>query len=219
MSNRDPDATYEDIHQCTSFQFEQFIKTKHTSIPGEIREYDSSTKRASVQPLNLLLTDGTSIPRATYVDVPVIQPSAGGWVFNLPVQPGDAVMVLFSERGIENFKNTFKVADLPDDIVMAERDAVALLGFGALNISPVTDQGISIQSEDGSVYMTLENNAVTVKSRKIVWDGDVNVTGEMEVGKSLEVKGSELKHQGKDVGKTHTHIGTMSGGSKSGPPG
>ena len=127
MSNRDPLARYkDDLSQLLDFHTRQWLKGNvHTSIPGVVREYDSATKRARVQiGLNILLTDGAgSMPRPVILDVPVLQPSAGGILEHFPVAPGDGVHLLFSERGIDAFKATYDIADPTLGKLFDESDA------------------------------------------------------------------------------------------------
>lgn len=168
MTNRNPDIAYRQLHQVLRFAFEQMCKDLHTLIPGIVRKYDPSTKRASVQiALNMLVGDPEnykSMARPVIPNVPVIHPSAGGFTLNLPIQIGDAVVLGFSERGIENFKTSFAVSDPTLEAFHAERDAVAFPGFGALEITPVQG-GLSIQKNDGSQYILLnENGDITVQT-------------------------------------------------------
>ena len=72
---------------------------------------------------------------------------------------------------------------------------------------------------DGAVVVsapatiTLNTGEATVHAPVIVLDGDVTVTG------SLEVEGPALgRHQMTNVGRTHTHAGVQSGPARTGPP-
>ena len=162
MSNRDPDAAYEQMEQVLEFAIEQHMKTVHTSVPGIVRVYDDDTKRAEVQiALNMMLgavgatQAPESRPRPTVLDVPVLHPSGGGYVFRVPLEPGDAVMLHFSERGIDAFKETFDVADPPIGAMFMEHDAVASPGFGALAITSKLP-GAAFQSEDGTQFVRID---------------------------------------------------------------
>ena len=131
MSNRDPETRYgKSLSQALEFFFSQKIKEFHTAIPGVVNAYEQTTKRARVQiGLNMRLTDGKSKARPIILDVPVCHPSGGGYVVHVPLRAGDGVLLVFSERGIENFKETFAVADPPVGSIMAERDAIAVPGI------------------------------------------------------------------------------------------
>ena len=85
--------------------FRAQMESINTSIPGVIETYSSTTKRARVRPVIQFTTRGRT-PRNSVpiVDVPVLMPFMGGWGTMLPVKPGDHVQLLFSQRGIANFK-------------------------------------------------------------------------------------------------------------------
>lgn len=80
----------------------------HTAIPGYVKSYDPETKTAQVvvaysdffesdaeRPVNL---DWVPID-----DVPVIFPRGGGWSITWPLVDGDPVLLVFSERSIDEW--------------------------------------------------------------------------------------------------------------------
>ena len=163
MSNRDPDARYENLTQAIEFVTSQVMKNVRTALPGNIVRYDAATSRAQVQPaIDLLMTDNTAMPRAPILDVPVMHPAGGGYAFRVPLDVGDPVMLLFSSRSIARFKATLeRGAPLSDDI-MAEQDAVALPGFVPRAFTPVGDA--AMQSIDGATHVSIDGDEVTVQS-------------------------------------------------------
>ena len=164
MSNRQPDSSYAKLTTALEFWRDQTLKEVNTSMPGLIVEYDSATKRAKVQPAVLLVTtDLKEHVRPPIVDVPVLHPSGGGYVVHLPLKKDDPVMLLFSERGISQFKETYRVSAPDDGAVLSMRDAVAIPGFGAQEIAPATD-GLCAQTEDGADYFSIKPGDITVKS-------------------------------------------------------
>ena len=168
MSNRNREIDYPDNERDTwNFLFAQAIKQDvHTALPATIVSYDSSTKRALVQPsIRLVLTgDLGEQPRAPIPDVPVFQPSAGGFAALFPVREGDPVMLIFSERGITQFKERYEESTPDDDAPFSPRDAVALLGFGGASVTPKDPAALSIQSEDGGVSVVLSAGEVRLEA-------------------------------------------------------
>ena len=217
MSNRDPEATYHGPTQAIAFYVEEWARQNiRTAVPGIVRAYDATTMRARVQPaLRAIVSqpDGTdeAMDRASIMDVPVTWIGAGGFVSHMPLTAGDTVWLMFSERGIAEFKRTLGMADPPPMVMFQARDAVAL-PWRTAAITPV--DGATIQTADGSVYVAVEAARVTAKAPNVVLDGDVQITG------SLAVDGSGLTHDGVDVGKTHVHTAVATGPptSVSGPP-
>lgn len=181
MTNRDKDSPYNRLSQALDFHFRQKIKNLHTSIPGVVRSYNRRTKRASVQvAINMLLTDGSSMPRAVLTNVPLAGEQYGGYAMNFPVKAGDAVMLAFSERGLDQFKSTFGVSNPPSRAIMREQDAVIVGGFGSMELQPIDPptRGLSIQSEDGKTYISIDEDGIRIKAERIDLDGDVYVDGE-----------------------------------------
>ena len=159
---------------------EQRLKNVHTGMPGIVVGYDAPTKRAFVSlALKLLLTDGTTRERALLADVPVIWPSGSGVTLTAPLHKNDAVWVAFSERGINEFKKDFKFAKPDATRFFSEGDAVCIPGFGATKITPVGTDGMTIQSEDGDVFLTVGERAIKAKAWEVDISGDVTITGDL----------------------------------------
>ena len=206
MSNRDPDAHYESLNQWFDFAALEWAKTYlHTVMPGIVESYDAATKRATVQPaINLLLNDeaGTTMAKPAIQNVPVAQTSGGGFLIQVPLKKGDAVLLFFSERGMDKFKETFEVADPLPNAFFDVRDAIAMPGFGAMEVTPVTTTGLSIQTEDGETYFKMEQNG-TIEMQ--------NPNMSLEVG---EQGGVSLVSQGSSVRVQSQGSVTMEGSSE-----
>ncbi len=96
------------IEQIIDDRLRDYQLDIHTSIPGYVKSYDPETKTAEIvvaysdffasdaeQPTNL---DWVPIP-----DVPVIFPRGGGWAITWPLTEGDPVLLVFSERSIDEW--------------------------------------------------------------------------------------------------------------------
>ena len=178
MSNRNLDSSYSHLDQVLNFCFQQEMKGIHTAIPGLVDSYDSEKKRASIQiALNMLIKNDDlagrpeSVARPVIQDVPVLHLAGGGYVVHVPLIRGDAVMLVFSERGIEKFKESFQVSDPTIDGFFAERDAIALPGFGGVSHVPA-GEGVTVQTEDGSqfIHLNLDGTIVLKSTRSITLD-------------------------------------------------
>lgn len=164
MSNLRNEQNYETIEEMLDFIFEQQFKKIYTSIPAIVESYNSSTKRANVVPaLNRVYTDGSIKSLPVIIDVPVIFPSGGGFTITMPITKGDSVLLVFSQRGLTNFKKTFTQSTPDDDSLLSLKDAVAISGFGALNITPSSSTGATIQGNDGENAVIVESGKVEVK--------------------------------------------------------
>ena len=136
----------------------------HTAMPGIIETYDPATRRARVRPaLRIVLTEdagGEELDRAPAVNVPVIFPASAGYTMLFPLAEGDPVMLLFSERGLTEFKLTFETATPDRTRFFSESDGVALTGFGALAATPASLTGALLQTTDGNRSVRVEEDRV-----------------------------------------------------------
>ena len=81
--------------------FSARMDTIHTALPGIVREYDTETRRATVQPgVTVFTSIGDSIEIPPIQNVPMVFPSGGGASIRFPVSVGDSVLLVFSEAGI-----------------------------------------------------------------------------------------------------------------------
>ena len=160
MSNINEDGAYSQLSTAIRFSQEQFLKEINTAIPANVIEYVPTKKRALVQPaINILLTDGSERRRPPIVDVPFLWPSTGGYVVHAPVAKGDPVMLIISQRGMTRFKENFQLSSCADDPgILSMRDAVAIPGFGDIQISDPQPDALTCQSEDGRQYISINKN-------------------------------------------------------------
>ena len=241
MSNRNREATYRRPAQAIPFAIEEWCRTNlNTSMPGVIRAYDARTKRARVQPaLNAMIQaeDGSveSLPRAPILDVPVQWPGGGGFVFHAPLVAGDAVVLEFSQRGLDAWKEAWALADPPVKVQFEMRDAFAyplgaktitpVMGTASGSIKQVTPQadgdlivvtGATLQTIDGNVFVRVAPDEVrlSIGGATLVrmTDGQIVVSAAtIQLMGNVQASGGELTHNTTDVGDTHTHGGVDTG--------
>ena len=127
--NRDTD--YSNLAQAIRFAIRQSLKDLYTCMPGIVESYDAETRRAVVKgTLKVVTTKKEEIEREAIHNVPVLFPSGGRAAFTFPLEQGDSVLLLYSQRGLTNWKKTLGVA-APDIIgFFSEKDAIAIPGFG-----------------------------------------------------------------------------------------
>ena len=195
MSNKDKEKEYNNLTDALQFVFNQLIKDLYISIPGIIESYDSATKRCRVKPaINLKLTNGEIEEQASIINVPVIWPGGGGFTLLSPLPSGSPVEIKFSQRGITKFKETFLQAD-PGGGIFDKKDAHVIPGYGALEVTPATEDGISLQSEDGENYIYVDDGNVKIKATtSITVESPLNtIEGNLVVtGNSLTIDGIEV---------------------------
>ena len=127
--NRDTD--YANMAQSIRFAIRQSLKDLYTCMPGIVESYDAETRRAVVKgALKVVTTKEEEIEREAIHNVPVVFPSGGGFAMTFPLEQGDPVLLVYSQRGLANWKKTFGVA-APDVFgFLSEKDAIAIPGFG-----------------------------------------------------------------------------------------
>lgn len=87
---------------------EYFLEDVHTSLPGRIEEYDSSTQKCSVKPLikrRMVTGNGKELIEELPIlpDVPVAFQRSEAFFMSFPLKKGDHVMVHFMERSIDKW--------------------------------------------------------------------------------------------------------------------
>lgn len=174
LSNQDKEKEYSDLTDALQFIFGQMVKGLQISIPGIIESYDQEKKRCRVRPaINIRKTDGSTFQPSPIVNVPVVWPSGGGFTILAPLPEGEPVDIRFSQRGITQFKELFSQSD-PGDGIFAKEDAVVYAGYGALEVTPATSSGMSMQDDAGENYLYVEDGLVKVKAAtKITMDSPV----------------------------------------------
>ena len=236
MGNKDPEKNYSNLTDALQFVFEQMLKSLYVDIPGIIESYDNTTKRAIVRPaIKLKRTTGQLESQASIVDVPVIWPGGGGFILYSQLVVGNPVTIWFSQRGITQFKETF-VESSPGIGLFNKEDAYIVAGFGALNITPATDAGISMQSDNGQNYIVIEDDIIkivthgtvsvecatlnaTVSGTTNITCPSVNLTGNLNVTGNITVTSGDIVSDGKNL-ETHVHpiLGGSSAPGPTGPP-
>lgn len=92
-----------------AMQFERMAAQIRCAVPGVIQGFDPATQTASVQPaikMKVNLGEGGGQDYLPVVqNVPVVLPFAqgAGLLLTLPIQVGDECLLVFADRGIDNF--------------------------------------------------------------------------------------------------------------------
>ena len=196
MSNIDRERNPDSLGETLRFCVGEWVKNNvHTALPGIVTYYDAETRRADVNiAVRMVMTDGTEMARPPLFNVPVLFPSGGGYTMTFPVSKGDGVLLVFNERSIATWKQTFEEATPTLLNVLSYADAVAVAGFGPLSVTPASS-GASMQSVDGSNYVTLNSQGVEIKH-----SGNVNIDAD-----SITLHSSTLTHNGNDISASHNH--------------
>lgn len=115
----------------TQFQIDQ--STMYTAIPCTIVNVVDSmqTQRVDVLPaVNDLRRDGTGEPGMQILGVPVILPGSQSTLISFPINVGDTVLCIFSQRSMDNFKiGNGQPTTANDYRKFSDQDAIAIPGL------------------------------------------------------------------------------------------
>lgn len=163
MSNLNTEKDYQSINEMLDFILTENSKRLYISLPAIVQSFDAATRRCSVLPaIQVIYEDGSSQSMPIINDVPVVFPACSGFTVFMPLTAGDSVLLCFCHRGIQNFKTSFSES-LPTLSFLDLHDAVAISGFGQINISPSDAEAASMQTTDGKNAVIIGDDSVTLK--------------------------------------------------------
>lgn len=121
-------------------QFQVNIAEIYTALPCIVTNVVGGfeNQRVDVQPsINTLYKDGTSEEHTQILGVPVLLPGSSSSMVSFPVNVGDTVMCVFSQRSMDNFKIGNGQPTVPNDYrKFSDQDAVAIPGLFSFSKSP-----------------------------------------------------------------------------------
>lgn len=174
----------------------------NTAMPGVIESFDPETQRCSVTPsIKMKINvDGEQkdVPYPMITNVPLMYPHAGvaGFMMTMPVNPGDHVMLIFSQRAIDNWLEFNGVQAAEDGCTVPRHhhitDATAWL-VGAPGDTPIVgwnQEGIELRNRDANVRIVLQDDSVAISCGNdtgvFVEAGHVNVTASYDTTIDIE---------------------------------
>ena len=124
---------FEDLMDIIRTQHKIDMAEIHTAIPCKVVNVysNNSQQKVDVQPsVNNLLKDGSGEPGMQILGVPVIFPGSSATLISFPINPGDTVMCVFSQRSMDNFKiGNGEPTTANDYRKFSDQDAVAIPGL------------------------------------------------------------------------------------------
>lgn len=175
-------------------------------MPVEVVSYDRATNRATVRHLvQMQGSDGAKVDRAQVSSIRVLQPGNGAFSMSLPIKPGDKGWLLAADRDISVFQqdvdrqdapNTARMKSFQDGLFMPDAMKMGDVPAGEGDRVVIgSNDGGSILSFDGSgFYFTIGGVSVAITAA------------------GIEITGGEVRHNGLNIGSTHTHGGIVPGG-------
>ena len=190
------------------------IKEIHTSLPAKIVSIDKQSLKADVKPLIKVKHGDEDVELPIIQEVPVCTIKAGGFIIKPPYQEGDIVLLLFSERCIDDFIYTGENTTTEAKRRHSLEDAVII---GGLNTFTSGDELPDEESENLVIGKNDYSSKITIKE-----DGDIVIEADSNIylNDSESEEGVPLGNTLKNWIDEHTHdfdySWTDSGGSSSG---
>ena len=245
MSHLDKKTTgAQDLGATLSGVITQALLQIEGMLPAKVVEVDRTAGRVSVQPMiQMGDTGGNKITRAIVPNIPIMTMGAGGIFASFPVQVGDLGFVFAADRDTSLFYQSQGGMDWPNTERLHQFGDGGFLPLKLFNFSiagGVLADGFSLQTDDGSTFVTLKAGEVQITASKIKIVGDIEHTGDALQngdttrvghtattgnfslgGGSATINGDintvgGITNNGKDIGSGHAHIGVTPGGGNTG---
>lgn len=136
----------------------------NTAIPASIESYDEDTRtaRVKIHYSDHFASEGTEANREDWPpipDCPVLFPRGGGFVFTWPLEKGDPVFVVFSQRSLQEWSASDGKTDIGSFLISTHNpgDAIVIPG-----LSPSKNK----DGEDTEIKITTDGE-LQVKSSKV----------------------------------------------------
>jgi hypothetical protein len=153
---------------------ECYMTEVHTALPGVVKKYDPAARRADVQPsCKRKMPGGKYLDFPVIPDVPVLFPGSKKYTLHFPLDEGDEVLLVASERGTDSWKaKGGKGIEESDPRRFDLQDCYAIPGLQAVNFIPVSEDGLNIVHKSGPKgelisRVTMDDEKVEVKYKEI----------------------------------------------------
>ena len=144
------DIRHDDLQAAIRFAGQSALQRANVCLPGVVVAFDADAKRAEVQPAidRMVLSGNASVqvPHPVILDVPVVYPKGGGYAITFPLAVGDDVLLVFSQRGMSDFKERLSMSGVaasgsrPDrGVFFRIADAIAVPGLASGDDVVLTD--------------------------------------------------------------------------------
>jgi hypothetical protein len=166
------------------------IGSLHSAMPGQIESYDYKMAKADVLPLlNRTFEDGTIMTMPVVKNIPVIWPRTSQGSITFPLQRGDGVLLIFSERSLDEWLSQGGSVAPKDQRTFDLSDAIAIPGLYSFAAQ------MSTQANNEDFKIIFKDQSITLK-------GDSS--GEILIGKDAVTK--LVNDTFKDLFNNHKHF-------------
>ena len=144
----------------------------HVSKPGVVETYDSTTQKASLQPLvKRTYEDGTVQRWPVVNNVQINFPRGGGFALTLPMKNGDKALLVFSDQSLDEWLSSGEEVTPKDPRRHDESDAVALPGIHSFapgdTIQSALPDKATFGAENGSIQLQFGQGNVVIGNKTV----------------------------------------------------
>lgn len=149
------------------------LQRVHVCLPGVVESYDNQTQtisaKVAIKKVNNFTEIRTTGEYPVIPNVPVVFPRGGGFFCSFPLQKGDSVLLVFSERAIDNWYLEGEGKDPEIDRMHDLADAYAIPGgYPEPEKLGDTDDTHMVMGKEGGKKIQIESGGVKL--------GDVGAT-------------------------------------------
>lgn len=208
MANQDPSrnpANESTLAGVVQLAVRKAMQSFDVMMPVEVVSYDRATNRAVVKhSIQMKGSNGENVDRAPVASIRVYQFGNGAFNVSLPIKPGDKGWLMAADRDLSLYQQDLNKTDAPNTQRMHSFQDGLFMPDAMANGDAPAGQGdrVVIGSNGGGTYFAFD-------------DSGFEFTGPFG---TLTMDASGIKHNGKNIGDTHTHSGVVPGSGNTGVP-
>jgi len=167
----------------------------YVALPGTITNYDVSSKTCQVKPsIKKIYRNGDVVEMPIIRNVPVLFPQTKNSIISFPIEKGDEVLLIFSQRSIEDWKSKDGIVEPTDRRKFSISDAIAVPGL--------LRKGAGLQASND--YLLIQNGDLEIKTYD---NGKIEVENQTnELISALNELNTELKNFSQEVSNITTLV-------------
>ncbi|CNI48552.1 Gp138 family membrane-puncturing spike protein [Yersinia pekkanenii] len=202
------------------YVFKKMLQGIDGQLPAQVISYDRVTNRATVQPLiSRVTTAGEAVERGTVASMPVLALGGGEFNISFPLKTGDRGWIEASDRDISLYLQTSKQSK-PNTLRMHEFSDGRFIPdvFADYELPAGHDEALVIQHKSGQTWIGVKEKEISLKvgsTEFTLTEENITMTAG---GNAFVVSAAGAKHNGVNVGGTHTHSGVEVGDGTTSTP-
>lgn len=205
-----------DVEEAIRLNLDGRQSTIWTAMPCIVQSVDFDAMTCEAQPaIQGTVEDENGVLQSVnlplLVDVPIVFPSAGGFLITLPLSQGDEVLVVMASRCIDAWWQSGGIQRPMEARMHDLSDGFAIPGPRSQpnTVGGISATGAQIRNDAGTTYIEISGNGKI----KLVSPSEIDVTGNLKVTGTISATGDVIAASGGAPIhlETHTHISATPG--------